>query len=347
MDNNSFFLTEPTLTKIKTQNIKKTLGSLKNNLYPYLYLDKNFRNKSLIKPKKFKSQAITRKNSLSNSKNMSNSLPMKSSISKINRLHFNSENYISTSKKIKKKFKKKDLMDNPNNFNIDKIEIKTQEDWELPSTLSTKLSKSINNNKLNQKKEKGKIFKTKINQKLMFNNVGIHYHKVKNNNKIDSDKNELNNSQEINKLKNQIIVLLKKNENLENEKSEKDNKIKILEEKIDKLLNYMKEKKLGEDNEKSILKDKINSLEKNANYLKNENNELKKEIEKKNSIILALTNEQIENNIYNKKNKSIGRKKEKNNSKNKYANNKTKKLNILDEVDINRIKKISIDPDNF
>ena len=330
MDNNSFLLNEPTL---------------KNNIYPYLYLDKNFRNKSLIKPKKFKSQAITRKNSLSNSKNISNSLSMKNSISKINSLNFNSVNYISTSKKIKKKFKKKDLMDNLNNFNIDKIEIKTQEDWELPSTLSTKLNKSIN--KQNQKKEKGKIFKTKINQKLMFNNVGIHYHKVKNNNKIDSDKSELNNSQEINKLKNQIIVLLKKNENLENEKTEKDNKIKILEEKIDKLLNYLKDKKLGEDNEKNILKEKINSLEKNANYLKNENNELKKEIEKKNSIILALTNEQIENNIYNKKNKSIGRKKEKNNSKTKYANNKTKKLNIFDEVDINRIKKISIDPDNF
>ena len=122
-----------------------------------------------------------------------------------------------------------------------------------------------------------------------------------------------------------------------------------MEEKIDKLLNFIKDKKLsGEDSEKLALKNKINSLENNVNFLKNENSELKKEIENKNKIILALTNNQFDNNIFNnKKNKSIGKKKEKHNIKKIDFLNRLNTVNSINENDINNIKKISIDPDNF
>ena len=272
MDNNKFLLTQSKLTikNIKSNNTKKKLGSLPTSIYPYLYIDKNWRNKSMLNQKIFKTEENTKKNSLINSKN--NSYSTKNSISKPNRSRFNSVNFISssTTMKIKKKLKKNNLKNN--NFNIDKIEIKTQEDWELPSTLSKKLNKSINNANSTQNKNKGKFIKTENNQKLIFNNVGIHYHRVKNNNRIETGKKEQkNNNQEISKLKNQIFILLKKNTNLENEKSEKDSKIEILEEKIEKLLKIIKEKNLkGEDKEKMKLIKKVNALENNIIYLKNE-----------------------------------------------------------------------------
>ena len=348
MDNNSFLLTQSKLTikNIKSQNTKKKLGSLPTNIYPYLFIDKNGRNKRLLNQKIYKTEENTRKNSLINSKYNNHST--KNSISKLNRSHFNSINFLSSSAtmKINKKLQKNNLQ---NNFNIDKIEIKTQENWELPSTLSKKFHKSISTINSTQNKNKGKFIKTENNQKLIFNNVGIHYHRVKNNNRIETEKKEpSNNNQEICKLKNQIFILLKKNTNLENEKSEKDSKIEILEEKIEKLLNFIKEKNLtGEDNEKILLKNKINTLENNVIYLKNENKELKKEIEKKNKIILVLTNSQITNNINDKrrsKSKSIGKKRVK---KDLGKNNINKKTNTFDDIDINKLKKISIDPDNF
>ena len=351
MDNNKFLLTQSKLTikNIKSNNTKKKLGSLPTSIYPYLYIDKNWRNKSMLNQKIFKTEENTKKNSLINSKN--NSYSTKNSISKPNRSRFNSVNFISssTTMKIKKKLKKNNLKNN--NFNIDKIEIKTQEDWELPSTLSKKLNKSINNANSTQNKNKGKFIKTENNQKLIFNNVGIHYHRVKNNNRIETGKKEQkNNNQEISKLKNQIFILLKKNTNLENEKSEKDSNIEILEEKIEKLLKIIKEKNLkGEDKEKMKLIKKVNALENNIIYLKNENNELKKEIEKKNKIILALTKNQIGNNINNiksNKSKSIGKKKENNDTKKNYINKKLN-ANNFDCIDVDKLKKISIDPDNL
>ena len=322
MENYSFLLPQSKL-KIKSKKtaIKKKLGSLSNNCYPYLCLDN--RNKSLVEKKLFKTVFNTRKNSLLNSKNNSTS-STKNSKSK----RFNSIHYISSSLKIKniKKIK------NSNNFNIDQIEIKGQEDWQLNPTLSKVSYNSNYNDKSTKKKEKGKNFKTENNQKLIFNNVGIHYHRAKNNNKIDSSKKESNNEQEINNLKNQIFILLKKNSILENEKKEKDNKIEILEEKLDKLLNFIKNKNSKEDNEKI--------------QLKKENDELKKELENKNKIILTLTNNQIDNHSFNKKYISIGKKKEKNMKK--YISNKISITgNNLDEADIKKIKLISIDPDNF
>ena len=351
MDNNSYLLTQPkkNIKKKKSKKTKKKLGSIQTNIYPYLYLDKNWRNKSQIQQKNFNTEVNTRKNSLSNLKNNNSvSSSTKNSISKFNRSRFNSFNFISSSTQIKQKIKKNNIIGKQNNFDIDKIEIKTQENWELPHTLSKKINKSISRGKANLKKESGKFLKTENNQKLIFNNVGIHYHRVKNN-KIDNDKKDLINNQEISKLKNQIFILLKKNANLESEKNEKDNKIEILEEKIDKLLNFIKDKKLSsEDSEKLALKNKINSLENNVNFLKNENSELKKEIENKNKIILALTNNQFDNNIFNnKKNKSIGKKKEKHNIKKIDFLNRLNTVNSINENDINNIKKISIDPDNF
>ena len=322
MENYSFFFFLSKL-KIKSKKtaIKKKLGSLPDNCYPYLCLDN--RNKSLVEKKLFKTVFNTRKNSLLNSKNNSTS-STKNSKSK----RFNSIHYISSSLKIKniKKIK------NSNNFNIDQIEIKGQEDWQLNPTLSKVSYNSNYNDKSTKKKEKGKNFKTENNQKLIFNNVGIHYHRAKNNNKIDSSKKESNNEQEINNLKNQIFILLKKNSILENEKKEKDNKIEILEEKLDKLLNFIKDKNSKEDNEKI--------------KLKKENDELKKELENKNKIILTLTNNQIDNHSLNKKYISIGKKKEKNMKK--FISNKISITgNNLDEADIKKIKLISIDPDNF
>ena len=83
--------------------------------------------------------------------------------------------------------------------------------------------------------------------------------------------------------------------------------------------------------------------------MKNENNELKKEIEKKNKIILALTKNQIGNNINNiksNKSKSIGKKKENNDTKKNYINKKLN-ANNFDCIDVDKLKKISIDPDNL
>jgi chromosome segregation ATPase len=206
-----------------------------------------------------------------------------------------------------KKSKTKSIINNNNDvFDIEKIEIKTQEDFRLPKRISKILLKSNQNGKSNKMKDQ--YIKTENNQKLIFNNVGIHYHRAKNNNRGEAEKAE------INMLKSQIKSLLKKNEILTTEKAERDKKIDVLEEKIDKLLNYIKEKKLsssGEDNEKNNLKNKINNLENCVNYLKSENNELKKEIEKKNKIILSLSNSQIESSPSHKKNVSIGKKKEK------------------------------------
>lgn len=353
MDNNSFILpkTKYSFKNMKLKTTGKKLGSLQNKLYPYISIDKKFRNKSLIEPKIFKTALNSRKNSLLNSKNNSNSSSINTSKSKRSRFH--SVHYITSSMQINQKTKNSNYSNNDNdndNFDIDKIEIKAQEDFRLPQTLSKILSKSNQSNKTNKKKDQ--YIKTENNQKLIFNNVGIHYHRAKNNNRVDTEKSEIYSNKEINKLKSQILLLVKKNELLESEKNERDNKIEALEEKIDKLLNFIKEKKLsGENNEKNKLKNKINNLENCVNYLKCENSELKKEIEKKNKIILSLTSTQSESSPSHKKNVSIGKKKEKGDKTNKNkindTNNEVNNVYNIDENDIKKIKLISIDPDNF
>ena len=349
MDNNTCVLpnSKKHFKSIKSKtSIKKNLGSLPNNIYPYLYIDQKFRNKSIIGPKIFKTALNSRKNSLLNSKNNSNSSTINNSQSKRSRFH--SVNYLTSSVQINKNQKNNIEQNDNENFDIDKIEIKAQEDFRLPKALTKLMNKPNQNGKINNKKDP--YLKTETNQKLIFNNVGIHYHRTKNNNKSDIEKIKTYNNKEISILKSQIKILIKKNEVLATEKTERDNKIEELEEKIDKLLNFIKEKKLsgaGEENNK--LKNKINNLENRVNYLKCENDELKKEIEKKDKIILSLTNNQTESSPSHKKNGSIGKKKEKG-DKNKINNVKRQNSNNLyniDEDDIKKIKLISIDPDNF
>ncbi len=347
MDNNSFLLPKSKMIfqNIKSKTtVKKNLGSLPNNLYPYLYIDKKYRNKSIIEPKIFKTEFNSRKNSLLNSKNNSNS----------KRHRLRSVNYITSASMEINNNQKNNIVNNisnndNDNFDIDKIEIKDKEDFQLPNKL-TKLFDKPKNQNVTSYKKKDQYLRTETNQKVIFNNVGIHYHRTKNNNRGDTEKAKIFHDKEINSLKAQIKILLKKNEVLTTEKTERDNKIEALEEKIDKLLNFIKEKKLSGADENNKLKNKINNLENKMNYLKSENEELKKEIEKKDKIILSLTNNQTESPSH-KKNVSIGKKKEKG-DKNKKNNVKKQNSNnnnayYIDEDDIKKIKLISIDPDTF
>ena len=138
-------------------------------------------------------------------------------------------------------------------------------------------------------------------------------------------------------LKKGINRLIKQNKNMENEKIEKENKIENLEKKLNELTTFIKNNNLID------LKNKINSLEHLVDYLKKENGQLKKEIDKKNRIFLCLSN--------NKLNKSIGKKKENNCIKNINNNinlNTNENINrILNNKDMEKIRLISIEPDNF
>jgi hypothetical protein len=250
--------------------------------------------------------------------------------------------------KIQKNKQHNRILNNDDNFDIDHLTIKGQEDWNIPRNFSKILTKS-NNNSVKSSYNKGKYIKTESNQKLVFNNVGIHYHRAKINRGVDLDKKNSLNDKEMNKLQNTIYTLLKKNSTLEAEKAERDNKIEILEEKIEKLMNIIKEKNMAnEDGEKEKLINKVNSLENTVEYLKSENKELKKEIGKKDKIILSLKINQNKINLHNK-NVSIGKKKEKNNQNNQKNGNKnnSNNENKLDKNDINKIKLISINPDSF
>ena len=137
-------------------------------------------------------------------------------------------------------------------------------------------------------------------------------------------------TKEINKLNNNIKVLLIKNNKLQSEKSEKENKIEILERKIDELINFIK------NNETLNLKNKINSLENDIQFLQKENEQLKKELENKNEIISSLTqkNKQVNENINN------------NNHYKQTSKEKLQKINKND-IDIEKLKNISIDPDDI
>lgn len=205
-----------------------------------------------------------------------------------------------------------------------KITLKLPDKFETFKKVKSHLIKPGNN-----------YFKTENNQRIIFNNIGINYNKLKYNNnnntmKKSLEKKDLKTTKEINKLNNNIKVLLIKNNKLQSEKSEKENKIEILEQKIDKLINFIK------NNETLNLKNKINSQENDIQFLQKENEQLKKELENKNEIISSLTqkNKQInenDNNInyYKQTNKENGKK----------ANN--------NNIDIEKLKNISIDPDDI
>lgn len=351
MDYNSFIIPQSKLNikSIKAKKVllsKKNFGSFSKKVYPKLNQSKNGRNKIKIN-QKFKTEFNSIENSLTNSKTNINSGSI-SSTYKTNKSYLDSPTLFNSSMKIQKNKQQNKILNNDDNFEIEQLTIKGQEDWNFPRNLSKILTKSTQNS-VKSSYKKGKFLKTENNQKLIFNNVGIHYHKVKNNRLVDLDKKNSLHDQEINKLQNTIYTLLKKNSNLESEKAERDNKIEILEEKIEKLMNFIKEKNMvNEDGEKMKLINKVNSLENTVEYLKSENKELKKEIGKKDKIILSLTSNQNKNNLHHK-NVSIGRKKDKKNQNNQKIGikNSSNNGNKLDKNDINKIKLISINPDSF
>ena len=318
------------------------LSILKSNIFPKLILDKRksnykFSNKNLLRTslqdrKSFEQNLFQStfilKNQISNSNN-SKSNDRTSSTNESKTKH---HSYIESSTNFPKK-KSIYFKNNENNFSQKK---KNGEKWKIQS----KLSKILNKSKSIQPKYK-RFSETENNQKVIFNKLDIgnnHKNHLTKDKDIIIEKDEFNSKKEIEKLKGKVNYLIKKNKILENEKNENNQRIDILEKKIDKLIDYIK------INEISNLKNKINSLENNVNHLKSENEKLKKEIDKKNKIFLGSDITKIE-----KINKSIGKKKSNEGIDNKeeslFYDSKTKYN--LNESDIQRIKLISIDPDNI
>ena len=110
--------------------------------------------------------------------------------------------------------------------------------------------------------------------------------------------------------------LLIKNNKQKKEKNDKDNKFEILEQKIDTLINSI------QNNETINLKNKINSLENENEILKKENELLKNELNSKNEIISLLTKNQNRKDKINDNIKS-------------------------NSIDMDKIRLISIDPDDI
>lgn len=204
--------------------------------------------------------------------------------------------------------------------------------------ITLKLPEKIDNlkNVRNRIIKKGNnYFKTENNQKIIFNNIGINYHKTKfNNQKIKKsfDKKDVNSVKDMDRVNDNIKGLSIKNNKTKNGKSEKDNKIEILEEKIDKLINFIK------NNETLNLKHKINTLQNDIEILKKENEKLKSELEAKNEIISSLENKQ--NQITYQNNEIIDKIKS-----NKEKGQKIKNRNY--DIDLDKLKLISIDPDDI
>ncbi len=342
--NNSLLHSYANLFHIKKFPLKKNisinnLSILKKNIFPKLNLDKresnnkipskNLHDRKSFEKNLFQSTFIL-KNQVSNSNNDSKSNNRTSST---NESKTNHHSFIESSNNIPKK-KSSYFKNNDNNFSIKK---KSEEKWKIRN----RLSKILNKSKSIQPKYK-RFSETENNQKVIFNNleVGNNHknHLIKDKN-IIIEKDEFNSKKEIEKLKGKVNYLIKKNNMLENEKNENNLRIEILEKKIDKLINYIKV------NEISNLKNKINSLENNVNHLKSVNEQLKKEINKKNRIFLDLDDTKMD-----KINRSIGKKKinsgiDENNKSSILSDSKTKYN--LNDSDIQKIKLISIDPDNL
>ena len=164
-----------------------------------------------------------------------------------------------------------------------------------------------------------KTEKTENNQRIIFNNIGINYHKTKCNNhniKRSLEKKDLNSLKENSETNDNLKGLIIKNNKQKKEKNEKDKKFEILEQKIDILINSI------QNNETINLKDKIILLENENEILKKENEQLKNELNSKNAIISSLTNNQNQNDKINK-------------------NIKTNNINM------DKLRQISIDPDDI
>ena len=209
-------------------------------------------------------------------------------------------------------------------YNKRKINLKLPEKIDNLKNMRNRIIKKGNN-----------YFKTENNQKIIFNNIGINYHKTKfNNQKIKKsfDKKDVNSVKDMDKVNDNIKGLSMKNNKIKNGKSEKDNKIEILEEKIDKLINFIK------NNETLNLKHKINTLQNDIEILKKENEKLKSELEVKNEIISSLKNNQ--NQIIYQNNEIIDKIR-----LNKENGQKTNNKNY--DIDLEKLKLISIDPDDI
>ena len=320
--------------RLKKSKSKQYFGSLKNVLFPLGYnknrisikniYDKSFIAKKLVQssPKDKKDDSLSNKNSTINS--ISNS-----KVSSTDNNKNENTNFYNTSINLKYNDKKNSIKNNSNSEHFGKILIKAEQ-----IKLSNCKKKKSQSLFIKNKKD---ILKTDNNQDLVYNNF-----KIKNNDEINKNKNknDYHSKEDIEELKNKVNILCKKYHNIEDEKNEKEKKIEILEKKIDDLINFIK------NNEILTLKDKVNSLEKTVNNLQLENKKLKKEILKKNHFCLN-----IKNNI----NKSLGQKKVKKkiNLNNKNINtttniNNNKESNKkINDLDMQKIKLISIDPDNF
>lgn len=216
----------------------------------------------------------------------------------------------STQDEINNEKDKKSLI-KTNIFNKRKIGLK------LPEKLDN--LKNVRNRIIKKGNNYFKTEKTENNQRIIFNNIGINYHKTKCNNhniKRSLEKKDLNSLKENSETNDNLKGLIIKNNKQKKEKNEKDKKFEILEQKIDILINSI------QNNETINLKDKIILLENENEILKKENEQLKNELNSKNAIISSLTNNQNQNDKINK-------------------NIKTNNINM------DKLRQISIDPDDI
>ena len=314
--------------KLKICKCKQNITNLKEELLPKKnYNKRNRTSNNFIFNKNFSLKnifSLLSNTQTDNSISNNNSLIFSKTNSRISLKNDNNKfnNNINTPIKLKNNSKKYSLNINNHKFVLAQITVKPQETFKYVNK-----SKSIQ-----YFKKEGKFSKNENNQKYIINNIGIHAYKEENN--LKDKIKELNYKKEIRKLKNKINILLEKYNNIETEKKEKDKKIEILEEKVDNLMNFIK------NNNILILKDKNKKLQNSIDDLIIENEHLKKEINKKKKIFECLSNLKI--------NKSIGTKKEKNNTNSNYnITTSNNKINDLNEIDIQNIKFISIDPNDF
>ena len=213
----------------------------------------------------------------------------------------------STQDEINNEKDKKSLI-KTNIFNKRKIGLKLPEKLDNLKNVRNRMIKKGNN-----------YFKTENNQRIIFNNIGINYHKTKCNNhniKRSLEKKDLNSLKENSETNDNLKGLIIKNNKQKKEKNEKDKKFEILEQKIDILINSI------QNNETINLKNKIILLENENEILKKENEQLKNELNSKNAIISSLTKNQNQNDKINK-------------------NIETNNINM------DKLRQISIDPDDI
>ena len=134
----------------------------------------------------------------------------------------------STQDEINNEKDKKSLI-KTNIFNKRKIGLKLPEKLDNLKNVRNRIIKKGNN-----------YFKTENNQRIIFNNIGINYHKTKCNNhniKRSLEKKDLNSLKENSETNDNLKGLIIKNNKQKKEKNEKDKKFEILEQKIDILIN--------------------------------------------------------------------------------------------------------------